>query len=136
LASTRVLFEITGRDKFGYGEFTMNRRLLFIAFILLIGARMSLASPTIKAGTWTGIVTDTITAAADSEPARVTENVKEHGALYAFLDYKTQRVYVLKPQNVAAPYAGRAVTVKGTLDSATITITVNSIAAAPAKTAK
>ena len=114
----------------------MNRRLLFIAFILLIGARMVIASPTTKEGTWTGIVTDTITAAADTEPARVTENVREHGALYAFLEYKTQRVYVLKPQNVAAPFAGRAVTVRGTIDSATITINATSITAAPAKTGK
>ena len=75
------------------------------------------ASPTIKAGTWTGIVTDTIGGAADTEPTRVTENVKEHGALYAFIESKTQRVYVLNPQNAAAPYAGRAVSVKGTVDS-------------------
>jgi len=114
----------------------MNRRFLLTTFILLIGARLVIAAPTTKEGTWTGIVTDTITAAADTEPARVTENVKEHGALYAFLEYKTQRVYVLKPQNVAAPFAGRAVTVKGTIDSPTITINVSSITAAPAKTSK
>jgi len=114
----------------------MNRRLFFTAVILLIGARLAIASPTSKEGIWTGIVTDTITAAADTEPARVTENVREHGALYAFLDYKTQRVYVLKPQDKAAPFAGRAVTVKGTIDSATITINVSSITAAPAKTGK
>jgi hypothetical protein len=114
----------------------MNRRLLFIAFILLIGAKLAIASPTIKEGTWTGIVTDTITAAADTEPARVTENVREHGELYAFLEYKTQRVYVLKPQDKAAAFAGRAVTVKGTIDSATITINVSSITAAPAKSGK
>jgi hypothetical protein len=109
---------------------------LLITFILLIGARLVIASPTTKEGIWTGIVTDTITAAVDTEPARVTENVREHGALYAFLDYKTQRVYVLKPQNLAAPFAGKAVTVKGTIDNATITINVTSITAAPAKTGK
>jgi hypothetical protein len=114
----------------------MNRRLLFTAFILLIGARLALASPTIKAGTWTGTVTDTIDGATETEPARITENVKEHGALYAFVDSKTRRVYVLNPQNSAAPYAGRAVIVKGTVDSATITITASSITAAPAKTTK
>src|ERR1700722_9412049 len=114
----------------------MNRRFLLTAIILLIGAKLTVASPTTKEGTWTGIVTDTITAAADTEPARVTENVKEHGALYAFLEYKTQRVYVLKPQDKAAAFAGKAVTVKGTIDSATITINVSSITAAPAKTGK
>jgi hypothetical protein len=114
----------------------MNRRLLFIAFILLIGARLAPASPGSKAGTWTGVVTDTITAAADTEPARVTENVTQHGALYAFLEYKSQKVYVLKPQSAAAPFAGRAVTVKGTIDSATITLNATSITAAPAKSGK
>jgi hypothetical protein len=114
----------------------MNRRVLFAALVLLIGGRLAIATPTIKAGTWTGTVTDTIGGAADTEPARVTENVKEHGALYAFMESKTQRIYVLNPQNVAAGYAGRAVTVKGTMDSATITITASSISALPAKTAK
>ena len=114
----------------------MNRRLLFTAFILLIGARLVIASPKVKEGIWTGIVTDTITAAADTEPARVTENVKEHGALYAFLEYKSQKIYVLKPQSSAAPFAGKAVTVKGTIDAATITINATSITAAPAKPAK
>ena len=114
----------------------MNRRVLFTALVLLIGGRLAIATPTIKAGTWTGTVTDTIGGAADTEPARVTENVKEHGALYAFMESKTQRIYVLNPQNVAAGYAGRAVTVKGTMDSATITITASSISALPPKTAK
>jgi hypothetical protein len=45
-------------------------------------------------------------------------------------------VYVLNPQNQAAPYAGRAVVVKGTMDTATITITASSITAAPTKPAK
>jgi hypothetical protein len=52
------------------------------------------------------------------------------------MESKTQRIYVLNPQNVAAGYAGRAVTVKGTMDSATITITASLISALPAKTAK
>jgi hypothetical protein len=114
----------------------MNRRLLFVVLILLVGARLAIASPKDKEGTWTGVVTDTITASADSEPERVTESVREHGALYAFLEYKSQIVYVLKPQNLAAPFAGRAVTVRGTIDNATITINATSIKAAPAKTSK
>jgi hypothetical protein len=122
--------------KFGYGDFKMNRRVLFAAFLLLVGGRLAIASPTVKSGTWTGTVTDTIGGAADTEADRVTENVKEHGALYAFMESKTQRIYVLNPQNVAAGYAGRAVIVKGTVDTATITITASSITAAPAKTAK
>jgi hypothetical protein len=114
----------------------MNRRVLFAAFVLLIGARLAISLPTIKAGTWTGTVTDTIGGVADTDPARITENVKEHGALYAFIESKSHKVYVLNPQNAAAPYAGREVVVKGTLDSSIITITATSITAVPAKTAK
>jgi hypothetical protein len=118
------------------GNFDMNRRVLIAVFVLMICARFAIATPTIKSGTWTGVVTDTIGGAADTEAARVTENVKEHGALYAFMESKTKKIYVLNPQNVAAPYAGREVTVKGTVDTATITITASSITEAPAKTAK
>jgi len=117
----------------------MNRRLFFTVVILLMGmtaARLTLAAPTLKPGTWTGVVTDTIDGATDTDAARITENVKEHGAMYAFVESKTKRVYVLNPQNQAAPYAGRAVTVKGTMDTATITITASSITAAPTKPAK
>jgi hypothetical protein len=118
----------------------MSRRLLFTVSILLIGlsicARLAVSTPTNKPGTWTGIVTDTIDGATEAEPARITENVKEHGAMYAFVESKTKRVYVLNPQKDAAPYAGRAVVVKGTMDTATITITATSITAAPAKPAK
>ncbi len=49
--------------------------------------------------------------------------------MYAFVESKTKRVYVLNPQNQAAPFAGRAVVVKGTMDTATITITASSITA-------
>jgi hypothetical protein len=114
----------------------MNRRVLLAACVVLIGARFAIASPTIKAGRWTGTVTDTIDGASEAEPARITENVREHGALYALVDSKTKRVYVLNPQNDAAPYAGREVVVKGTVDTATITIKASSITAAPAKSGK
>lgn len=121
------------------GEYNMNRRFFFTILILLTGVagtRLTLAASTLKPGTWTGIVTDTIDGATEAEPARITENVKEHGAMYAFVESKTKRVYVLNPQNAAAPFAGRAVVVKGTMDTATITITASSITAAPAKPAK
>jgi hypothetical protein len=121
------------------GEFKMNRRFFFTIVILwvgLIAGRLTLAASTLKPGTWTGVVTDTIDGAADTDPARVTENVKEHGAMYAFVESKTKRVYVLNPQNQAAPYAGREDVVKGTMDTATITITASSITAASTKPAK
>jgi hypothetical protein len=120
-------------------EFKMNRRLVFTALILLSGltaARLTIAASTLKPGTWTGVVTDTIDGAADTDPARVTENVKEHGAMYAFIESKSKTVYVLNPQNQAAPYAGRAVVVRGMMDTATITITASSITAVPAKPVK
>jgi hypothetical protein len=121
------------------GESNMKRRFVFTVLIVLtgaIGATLTLAASTLKPGTWTGLVTDTIDGATEAEPARVTENVKEHGAMYAFIESKTKRVYVLNPQNQAAPFAGRAVVVKGTMDTATITIMASSITAAPEKPAK
>jgi hypothetical protein len=134
------MHEITGSGLIRVREFGMNRRLLFIAFMfaftLMIGAKFAIGSPSVKEITLTGTVTDTIDGASEAEPSRVTENVREHGALYAIVDSKTKRVYVLNPQNVAAPFAGRQVVVKGTMDSATITITASSITAAPAKPAK
>lgn len=117
----------------------MNRRLFITALILMSGftaAGLTLAASTLKPGTWTGVVTDTIDGATDTDPARIAENVKEHGAMYAFVESKSKRVYVLNPQNQAAPFAGRAVVVKGTMDTATITITASSITAAPTKPAK
>ena len=117
----------------------MNRRLFSTLVFLSVGmtgVRLGAAASTIKPGTWTGTVTDTIDGATDADPARITENVKEHGAMYAFIESKSKIVYVLNPQNVAAPFAGRAVVVKGTMDTATITIVATSITPAPAKPAK
>jgi len=54
--------------------------------------------------------------------------VEEHDAAYVLVD--DRRVYALSGQRVPKAFAGRKVTVSGTLDAATQTITVTSIAAA------
>ncbi|MGC4082474.1 MAG: hypothetical protein QM736_10295 [Vicinamibacterales bacterium] len=58
----------------------------------------------------------------------VTACVDAHGATYLLYDGKT--AYQLSDQTAAAAYAGRKVTVTGTLDSTSKRITVQSIAAA------
>ena len=86
--------------------------------------------------TFTGTITDDMCALAghasmrmgptDAECTRACVNV--HGASYVLLDGKT--VYVLSDQKKPDGFAGQKVTVVGTLDSKTKTISVESIAAA------
>lgn len=116
----------------------MSKRLLFAATVLLIGAAVTISSPAPKAaagkeGTWSGIVSDTMCGASSTAADCVAMCVKDHGAKYALVDSKSQKVYVLNPQNDAAAHAGHTVVVKGTLDEAANTITATSITMPPAK---
>jgi hypothetical protein len=111
----------------------MTKRLLFVAVVLLIGAGLTIAAPAGTEGTWSGTVTDTQCGAKANHTAECTTScVKNHGAKYAFVDSKTNKVYTLNPQDTAAPHAGHTVTIKGTVDGDTITAT--SITMPPAKT--
>jgi hypothetical protein len=114
----------------------MNKRMLFTAIVLLIGAGMAIAAPAGKPIIWTGIVTDDMCGASSTKADCVTECVKDHGAKYAFLESKSQNVYVLNPQSDAAAHAGQTVVVKGTLDEGSKTITATSITAQPDKGGK
>jgi uncharacterized protein (DUF2236 family) len=58
----------------------------------------------------------------------LAECIKTMGAKYAVWDGKT--VYELSDQRAASKYAGKKVTVRGTVDAAAKTIQVTSIAAA------
>ena len=87
------------------------------------------------ADTFTGVVSDDMCAndhaamrmgPTDAECARAC--VEEHDA--AFVLVTGGRVYRLSDQKAAAPFAGAKVTVTGTLDARTGTITVTSIAGA------
>jgi hypothetical protein len=85
---------------------------------------------------FTGTITDSMCATADHSRMRMgptdaectTACVEAHGALYVLYDGK--EVYTLSDQKTPEKFAGKKVTVTGTLDAKTKTIQVGSIAAA------
>jgi hypothetical protein len=97
---------------------------------LLVVAALSAASRT---QTFTGIITDDMCARGGHAQMRMgptdaectTLCVMLHDASYVLADGKT--VYILSDQKTPEKFAGQKVTVAGTLDPATHTITVNSI---------
>jgi hypothetical protein len=85
--------------------------------------------------TFTGIITDDMCEKADHkamnmgpDPKCVTECVKGMGAKYVLYDGKN--AYTLSDQKTPQKFAAKKVTVTGTLDEKTKTITVDSIQAA------
>jgi hypothetical protein len=87
--------------------------------------------------TFTGIITDDMCALAGHAQMRmgptdadcVKACISAHGATYVLLDGKN--VYTLSDQQTPEKFAAQKVTITGTLDATTKTITVQSIA--PAK---
>ena len=85
---------------------------------------------------FTGAFTDSMCATADHSRMRMGPTdaectvacVEAHGALYVLYDGK--EVYTLSDQKTPEKFAGRKVTVTGTLDAKTKTIQVDSITAA------
>jgi hypothetical protein len=85
---------------------------------------------------FTGAITDSMCAMADHSRMRMGSNdaectvacVEAHGALYVLYDGK--EVYTLSDQKTPEKFAGKKVTVTGTLDAKTKTIQVESITAA------
>ena len=83
-----------------------------------------------------GIITDSMCGLADHSQMRMGPTdaectiacIKEHGALYVVYDGK--QVYALSDQQTPEKFAGKKVTVTGTLDAKTRTIQVDSITAA------
>jgi len=86
---------------------------------------------------FTGMITDSMCTLADHSQMRMgptdaectIAGIKEHGALYVVYDGK--QVYALSDQQTPEKFAGKKVTVTGTLDAKTRTIQVDSIT--PAK---
>ena len=109
----------------------MTKRLLFVAVILLIGAGLTIAAPQGKTGKWSGTVSDTKCGAKEGHTAECTKSCVGRGAMYAFVDGTTHKVYTLNPQDMAAPHAGHSVTIEGSVDGETITATA--ITMPPAK---
>ena len=99
---------------------------------ILIIAALTAAPETRK---FTGTITDSMCATADHSRMRMGPTdgectiacVQAHGALYVLYDGK--ELYTLSDQKTPEKFAGKKVTVTGTLDVKTKTIQVGSIAA-------
>jgi len=99
---------------------------------VLIGALLSGA----EKRTFTGVITDSMCEKGDHSRMRMGSNdaectvacVNAHGAQYVLYDGK--QVYMLSDQQTPEKFAGKKVTVAGTLDAKSKTIKVESMAAA------
>lgn len=83
-------------------------------------------------GSWTGWVTDTACAAKGASASHAdcaVKCVKDKGAKWALYNEADKSVWVLSDQAGAAKMAGKEVTVKGSADAASKTITVSSMEA-------
>lgn len=98
----------------------MNKRL-FIAAVVVLSGGIALAAG--QSGTWTGVITDTHCGyKAQHTAACVNMCVMDHGAKYALVNPQDKKVYVLDPQDKAAPLANESVKVTGTLSGETIQV--------------
>jgi hypothetical protein len=104
-----------------------------LVFSLLVVATLAAAQ---GKQSFTGTITDSMCAEADHSRMRMGANdgecttacVSAHGAMYVLYDGK--RTYTLSDQDTPEKFAGKKVTVTGTLDAKTMTIRVDSISAA------
>ena len=100
----------------------------------MLAAVAALAAPPAKQ-TFTGVITDSMCANGDHSRMKMGSNdaectiacVQAHGAQYVLYDGK--RSYTLSDQQTPEKFAGKKVTVTGTLDAETKTIKLDSIAA-------
>ena len=107
---------------------------LILSICSVVGAAVLTAAPAKL--TFTGIVTDSMCATADHSQMRMGPTdgectvacVQAHGATYVLYDGK--HAYTLSDQQTPEKFAGKKVTVIGTLDAKTLTIHVDSITAA------
>lgn len=110
----------------------------FVFMKSLVIALLLLAVPVAGQGTqtFTGTITDNECADAnhglmrmgDTDPECVQACIDDHGATYLLYDGKVS--YQLSDQKAPVPFAGKKVTVTGTLEQKTKTIRVQSIVAA------
>ena len=104
-----------------------------LIFSLLIIAALAAAQ---GKRTFTGAITDSMCATADHSRMRMGSTdaectiacISAHGAMYVLYDGK--EAYTLSDQRTPEKFAGKRVTVTGTLDARTRTIQVDSITAA------
>ncbi len=99
----------------------MNKKLLMLALTLAVSGSMALAS----AKSWTGVVSDEHCAAkhskASDEAAACVAKCVSGGAKYVLVSHG--KVYSVEPQDKFADFAGKEVTVAGTMKGTAITAT-------------
>jgi len=105
----------------------MGKRLFVsvVAVLLLAGVVLAGEEGKAKEGTWSGWVTDTMCGAKGQKASHAdcaTKCVKEMGAKWALYNDADGKVYMLEPQDKAAPHAGQQVKVKGTVEGTTIKV--------------
>lgn len=97
----------------------MTKRFLAAGAIVFFAGSLILFAANRPEQTWQGYVTDTycgFNRVNRAPTASCTlECVKKEHAKYAFYNFADKKVYVLNPQTEAAKYAGKTVTVKGTV---------------------
>jgi|SRR5579862_3462065 hypothetical protein len=103
----------------------MRNRITALFIVVLALGGLSLVSAAGKAGTWTGIVTDKMcaTKGVNLTDADCAKKCVAAGDKYALYTTDDKKVYVLMPQGKVAAHAGQEVTIKGTVDGDTITVT-------------
>src|ERR1700683_544094 len=111
-------------------------KFLFCGIVVCGLVTIALLSGAPGSRRFTGIVTDRMCATAYHSRMKLGPTdaecpiacIDEHGALYVLYDGK--EVYTLSDQRMPEKFAGKKVTVTGTLDAKTKTIKMDSIAAA------
>jgi len=97
----------------------MTKRSLAAGAILFFAGSLILFAANRPEQTWQGYVTDTycgFNRVNKAPTASCTlECVKKEHAKYAFFNFADKKVYILNPQAETAKYAGKTVTVKGTI---------------------
>jgi hypothetical protein len=107
---------------------------LILSICSVLSAAALTAAPAARL-TFTGTITDSMCATADHSQMRMGPTdgecavacVQAHGALYVLYDGK--HAYTLSDQQTPEKFAGKKVTVTGSLDAKTLTIHVDSITA-------
>ena len=110
-------------------------RIVVVVFAVAL-ASFAFGMQHMETGSWTGFVTDTACAAKGASASHAdcaVKCVKEKGAKWALYNAANKETYVLTGATDPSKWAGKEVTVKGTLNKTTKSIEVSSLEAAPAK---
>jgi len=103
----------------------MKKYLMAVTVLILATGGLTLsAQAAAKPASWTGIVTDQMCAnkGVKLDDAACAAKCVAAGSKYALYETATKKVYVLDKQDDAAKFAGKTVTVRGSVDGDTIKV--------------